>query len=132
MKAARPFPACDRLSSWLTGLCVVHCLTLPLVLALFPALFASRFAHGAAERYVLTGAIGFAAVSLCWGYRTHKKLRAASLWTAACMWFTFATLTHHHLPFTLLGGGCLAASQYVNRRLCKSCLSCNHAKEKQK
>jgi hypothetical protein len=100
---------------------------MPLLIAVLPAAGIGWLAHGMFEIGAMILAIGFCLLSLCWGYRTHKKLRVFALLAAGAMWFIIAHEEHNHW-FSLVGGACLVAANLMNRKLCKSCHTCeaNH------
>jgi hypothetical protein len=105
--------------------CAIHCIAMPFVISVLPALGMAWLATKKAEIAVLSVAIGFSIMSLCWGYTTHKSFKAFAFIVAGSMWFYMAMDDmRHHLAYSLVGGGCLVAANIWNRRLCKTCHTC--------
>lgn len=106
--------------------CAIHCIAMPFVIAMLPALGIGWLASKKFEIVALVVAIGCSLLSLCWGYRTHGRLRGFGIMASGAMWLLLAHWQHNHW-FSFFGGACLVLANVVNRRLCNSCNHCeNH------
>jgi hypothetical protein len=131
-----------RTSGWdiagvlLSGLCVIHCVAIPLILILFPIFGASFFptedmTHAVLLAFIL-GISGFAFIT---GYRVHGKMRPV-LWMAfGVLIIIFATFfVHNHLGhywepvFAIIGSLALIRAHILNHR-CKKCEVHGHKHE---
>lgn len=74
--AAAPARALDRLGATASFLCAIHCATLPLVVAILPALGLGFLASHGFERAFVACAAAIALGSLAAGFRQHRRWRA--------------------------------------------------------
>jgi hypothetical protein len=113
----------DRVGVFASGLCAVHCASLPLLSASLPALGLSLGGFGDLDQaFVLFASmLGISTVTL--GYRRHRVLKAAWLLVAGLLmlWVgSFTSLHDHGLGHALvmtLGGVLLALAHFYNLRL---------------
>jgi hypothetical protein len=113
----------DRVGVFASGLCALHCATLPLLTASLPALGLSLGGFGDLDQaFVLFASVlGMSTVAL--GYRRHRVLKAAGLLVAglAMLWAgSFSPLHDHGLGHALVmtaGGVLLALAHFYNLRL---------------
>src|SRR4051812_1591080 len=66
-----------RLSRWGTGLslaCGVHCLAMPLLIAIIPAIGFSFLVHGWFEVLMLVLSVVISSCGFCWGFKKHRKI----------------------------------------------------------
>jgi hypothetical protein len=122
----------DACGSMLSSLCAVHCLCLPLVASLLPALGLAVLANRSVERGLDATMVLFAAACLWLGCRVHRRwglfgllgagvllvgyvqLGASDRSTAPALnWMNDALMT--------IGGLLIAASHFLNRRLRTRC-----------
>jgi hypothetical protein len=75
-KAAAPPRTLDRLGATASFLCAIHCATLPLVVAILPALGLGFLASHGFERAFVACAAALALGSLAAGFRHHRRWRA--------------------------------------------------------
>lgn len=116
----------DSVAVGLSGLCLVHCLALPLLIALFPLLGASLIDHETFHQLILIAVIPTTAISLGAGYRRHRHAPVAVLGiigVAALVFAAFAlhTLHAHYLEtwVTVAGGLTIASAHVGNFRRCR-------------
>jgi hypothetical protein len=114
----------SRGSSWAGIACLVHCMTLPFLIGVLPAIGLSFLANGWFEFAVLGTAVAFSLTSLCWGVTKHGKQRLFGVLAAAVLFFILAHTTSHEILFMLVGGGCMGLSNYLNMKLCGGCHNC--------
>ncbi len=77
--AAAPARVLDRLGATASFLCAIHCATLPLVVAILPALGLGFLASHGFERAFVACAAVLALGSLAAGFRHHRRWRAFAL-----------------------------------------------------
>lgn len=118
----------DRAGIFLSGLCIVHCLALPLGLVLVPV-FAEEFLHSndLTHAILLAFILAVSGFAFIGGYRSHKK-KEPVLWFIPgiitiifATYFTHDTLGHMWEPvFAIIGGLFLIKAHRVNHS-CKKC-----------
>jgi len=116
----------DTVAVGLSGLCLVHCLALPLLIALFPLFGASLIEHETFHQLILVAVIPTTAVSLGAGYRRHRHRPVAYLGVAGVAALVFAAFAlhalhaHHSETWITVAGGLMIASAHVgNFRRCR-------------
>ncbi len=117
----------------ISGLCVVHCIAVPLVIVLFPAIGLQIFpqedlTHAVLFAFIL-GTAGLAFVS---GYRVHGQWQPVAWLVVGLIIVSFATFFVHRTMghmwepiFAIAGSLCLIRAHYLNHT-CKKCLE-DHA-----
>ncbi len=120
----------DKLGSCVSFACAIHCLAIPLVVTFLPLIGLSFLKESSFEIGMIIFAVTLAALSLCWGVRIHGEKKTLGLVLAALIFF----LSGHafddsaaHWVFMAFGGFCLVGGHLLNRKLCKSCLACEHS-----
>jgi len=121
----------DKVGAAISGLCVIHCVLLPIGLLLLPALSTYLPLLETKVHLILLGLVLAAAgMSFIPGYRVHKHLLPLGLSTAGITSLIFAgTLVHDLLghrwepPFAILGSLLLIVAHWVNHSKCKSCVT---------
>lgn len=116
----------DSLAIALSGLCLVHCLALPALIALFPLLGASLIDHQSFHQIILIGVVPTTTVALGAGYLRHRRLPIALLGLAGIAALAYAAFALHarHAhdleTWVTVGGGLLLAFAHVlNFRHCR-------------
>lgn len=123
----------DRVAIFLSGLCLLHCLLLPVVIALFPLL---SIGFGGDEHFhelLLWFVLPVSTVGLALGWRHHRSVRALTLGVIAMAILAFAaTWGHDNLPefievaLTVLGSLMLAVAHLQNFRHLRRCPVTSH------
>lgn len=128
----------DRVGAVASFACAVHCAAIPILLGLGAAGAASWLDHRPVEWGIAGLAAVVGTVSAWRGYRVHGNKTVALVLATAALSLAFLLLAHHGhdahagefgwvLPMI---GLVIAVSHLVNRRLCRSCESCEaHAHE---
>jgi len=143
----------DNFGATASLLCAIHCLAMPLLLTLLPALGLSFLLNENLEKAFVLGTIALASFNSCWGYRLHKRSRVfifIFIGSALLLLATFAfdhqhlhhghDLTHTHdnlrpqdsfLGLTMLvcGAITLAIGHILNRFFCNSCKKHAHGRQ---
>jgi len=116
----------DKAAVALSGLCLLHCLLLPVIIALLPFLgqFSDRHLH--AEMLIIVLPISLIALSL--GFRRHADKRVVGLGIAGLLLLLVGATLAHNLygvaadrMLTITGSIILALAHYRNNRLSRSC-----------
>lgn len=118
----------DKLGIWISSVCALHCLLLPLLLPIAPLVASSVFAEVWFERTILSFSIlvGFAALFVGF-HKYHRQLYPIySLVLGGLIYWNKDIFGHHYEPFTIAVGALLIiAAHLINLRLCKQCKSCD-------
>ena len=117
----------DTTGACLSVACAVHCLAMPLLVAVLPLIGLGFFATERAELVLISGAIGLAIGSLAWGVRNHRSWRAFLILIVALTFIATARTAVEgtfEMVFYSIGGILLASAHLVNRHLCKTCPTC--------
>jgi len=125
-------PNLDRFAISASAICAIHCLSLPLFLAIFPALSTSIFGQESFHQLLLWFVIPLSLISLTLGCKRHKNRFVALLgMMGISILFLTATVGHDLLGefyervATLLGTAAIAAAHIRNYRLCRKS-DCGH------
>lgn len=118
----------DKLGILISGLCVVHCLAIPIVILMFPAISMRFFpAEDSTHIILLAFILGVAGVAFHSGYRQHGKWQPLAWLAAGLALVLFATFfVHDHMGhawepiFAIIGSVCLIRAHYLNH-ICKKC-----------
>lgn len=114
----------DRTAIFMSGVCLLHCLALPLMIIALPLPGLASGEHFHAQ--VLAIVIPVSMVAIALGFRRHGDRRIL-VWAALGMLLLIIGGTLIHASFgivadtivTIAGGIVLAATHYVNSRLAK-------------
>lgn len=122
----------DKFAVSASALCAVHCLSLPLLLGVFPALGATFFGQEAFHVLLLWFVIPLSVVSLSMGCRKHKSWAVAILGLAGLAILCLAAFFGHDVLgeageriATLLGATIIAVAHLRNYTLCRQ-VACDH------
>lgn len=111
----------EKLAATGTFLCLIHCMSMPIMLALLPTTAAFYYGNWA-EKVLLAVASVSNLYGLCWGYKKHEKIYPAMLFSVG-----FTLMAYHgNFILTILGSLSFISSMLLNRYLCRSCEGCNH------
>ncbi len=121
----------DKIAISLSTLCVIHCLSLPLLVGLLPS-FTVLSLHGEAFHFwMVVAVIPISLFALQMGCKKHKKLSIAMLGITGLVMLLLAVLFgESHLgeigekTLTILGAIMIAISHVKNFRLCRTIENC--------
>ena len=119
----------DRLGIWISSLCALHCLALPLLLPLIPLIGSTIFAQIWFERTILSISMLIGAVALLNGaIRYHGQFYPLGLLFSGGIIYWFKDIFGHDFePFTIAVGAMLiVAGHWINMRLCRQCQCCRN------
>lgn len=122
----------DFVGALTSFLCIIHCVSLPLLIVFVPSM-ASYFSDEGVAHYMLYSvAIVAALLSIAPGYRMHLK-KAPLIWLGAGLaslglaTFAHDYLGHDYEPFIAVFGSLLIIrAHYLNHKLCHHCHEHNH------
>ncbi|MES1929049.1 hypothetical protein SADO_07332 [Salinisphaera dokdonensis CL-ES53] len=117
----------DKAAVALSALCLVHCLALPLVLALFPVFGFAVVEHGTFHQLILIVIIPTTVVALGAGYRRHRRNVVPLFGTLGVIALILAAFGAHALgadiverSVTVVGGLLIAVAHIQNFRYTRS------------
>ena len=117
----------DKLGIWISSICALHCLLIPILLPIAPLVASSVFAEVWFERAILSFSIlvGFAALFVGF-HKYHRQLYPIySLVLGGLIYWNKDVFGHEYEPFTItIGAMLIIAAHVINLRLCKQCKSC--------
>lgn len=112
----------DKLGIWISSLCAVHCLALPVVVPLLPLIGSTFFAQLWFERTILSISLVIGAVALLSGaVKYHGRFYPLSLLATGGVIYWFKDIFGESgEPFTIATGAMLiVAGHWLNMRLCR-------------
>lgn len=118
----------DKLGIWISGICALHCLLLPILLPIAPLVAGTFFAEAWFEKTILTFSIlvGFTALFIGF-HKYHRQLYPIySLSLGGLIYWNKDIFGHDAEPFIVtIGALLIIVSHVINLRLCKQCTSCD-------
>lgn len=125
----------DKAAVALSGLCLVHCLALPLVIALFPVFGFTVVDHGTFHQLILVVVVPTTVLALGVGYRRHRHLSVPLLGALGVAALVVAAFAVHAVStetvergVTIAGGLLIAAAHIQNFRLTRAQPCHRHAR----
>lgn len=119
--------ALDKVGVWVSAMCAVHCLFLPLLLPALPILASSFVAQHWFEHSILSISIIIGFASLFIGFKQyHRQLYPMySLSLGALVYWNKDIFGVAYEPYTIaIGAGLIIGAHLVNLRLCRQCKAC--------
>jgi hypothetical protein len=122
----------DKLGIAGSGLCLIHCLALPVVVGILPGLGIAFLADEIVHQLLAFLLIAFAALAFIPGYRRHHDKRVLLLMATGLGLILFATwggalVDLHGAGETVLsaaGSVLLISAHLLNHSFCRSCTLC--------
>jgi hypothetical protein len=114
----------DRLGILLSGICIIHCLALPLLLAALPFLGESFLGGHGFHEWLLVAVVPVSLVALGFGYRRHGDVNVLRLGGTGLALLAFATYGYRLIGLSedweriisIVGGLIHAAGHLLNFR----------------
>ena len=112
--------------------CALHCMVMPLIVTLLPIFGLSMLATEEFEWLLLMVSAVLGVISLCFGFKKHKSLKAFSFLGIGLTLLVIGRLAHEHIQniqilkvdiyliFLVIGAILVAISHWANNRLCKT------------
>lgn len=119
-------PIMDKLGIWVSSLCAVHCLALPIL----PILATTVFGEVWFERLILSISILVGLVSLLLGSIRHHGQYYPLLFlvVGGVIYWNKGALGDEWEPLTIaVGAGLIIAGHWINLRLCRQCKCCHNS-----
>ena len=122
----------DKFAVSTSTICALHCIGLPFMISVFPAVGTSFFSDEAFHILLLWAVIPLSAFGLVLGCKRHKEYSVLRTGIFGVALLVFAALAGHDLVgetgervITLIGAGVIAWAHIRNYRLCRSS-DCHH------
>jgi len=116
----------DKGAIALSLVCAVHCLALPVLAVMTPAIMGYFITDEAFHRWLAFVVIPISLFALTMGCRRHRSLMVVILGASGMAVLLFTALFGHDVLgeageklATLIGAGLIAAAHYQNYRLCQ-------------
>ncbi|MEL0081867.1 MAG: MerC domain-containing protein [Gammaproteobacteria bacterium] len=116
----------DKSAVGLSLLCTIHCLAMPLALALLPSLAALPLADETFHYWMLFAVLPISAYALTVGCKKHQRYRLLLIGGSGLLIMFFAAFAGHDLlgetgekTLTVIGALILALGHIWNHRLCQ-------------
>lgn len=120
----------DKLGIWVSSLCALHCLLLPILIPLIPLVASTFIAEIWFERTILTISIlvGFWALFIGF-YRYHRQIYPVySLVLGGLIYWHKDIFGEQYEPLTIaIGALLIVAAHWLNIKLCRSCNDCSES-----
>jgi MerC mercury resistance protein len=117
----------DLLGMYVSLVCALHCLTVPLLVTVLPLAGAGVVLGGSLEVLFIAASVALATGSLCWGFRRHRRWRVLIVLGAALTMIAvgrFLASEPYELMCVVMGAAALAGGHLLNRYLCRTCVVC--------
>lgn len=118
----------DRIGVWVTSVCALHCLLLPILLPLAPLIASTFVASEWFERVILSASIliGFAALFIGF-HQYHRQLYPLySLTLGGLIYWNKNMFGESYEPYIVgVGAIFIIGAHLANLRLCKKCTRCD-------
>jgi hypothetical protein len=129
-----PIRGLDALAIVFSGLCLLHCLALPVLVAALPLAASSLFADERFHQWLLLGAVPTSVIALGWGWRRHRDRQVTWLGAAGMAFMVFAAVgiefawiaATAERGLTIVGAVLLALAHVRNYRLRDHVCDLNH------
>jgi hypothetical protein len=124
--SANQSDALDKAAVALSGLCLLHCLLLPVIITLLP--FLDQFSDRHLHAEILIVVLPVSLIALTIGFRRHADKRVVGLGIAGLLLLLVGATLAHSLfgivadrMLTITGSVILALAHYRNSRLSRGC-----------
>ena len=126
----------DKAAISVSGLCLVHCLALPLLVAFYPVAFVLALSEEFFHWAMVMIAIPISTTSLFVGCQKHEKRQGLLLGGIALLLLTAPFAAPHEaineqmeVVVTVLGALLLATAHIMNFRLCRAAECCDSGEQ---
>jgi hypothetical protein len=119
----------DKFGMTVSSICAAHCALAPILITVAPLIGLGFIFDEKFETIIILVSLGLAFLSLVWGfYKSHRKFEALYLLLLGACFIYLSRLESITLPEPLLmalGGLSIAASHFINMKLCNHCNTCH-------
>ena len=126
-------PIADKAAISLSALCSLHCLLMPIAIAVVPSVASLSLADEAFHYWMVVAVVPISAFALLLGCRRHRRWSVLGIGMTGLLLLCSAVYLGHDVlgdqserGLTLLGTFAIAASHVQNFRLCRSSQACNN------
>jgi MerC mercury resistance protein len=123
----------DGLGAGISSLCLVHCISMPLILSLAPTLAHLIPGSETVHRFLALLVVGAGLPSFVIGFGKHKKwpvlacgISGMGIVLGALIFGDRLASESAEIAVTMLGSLLLTAAHLANRTFCGRCNQCNH------
>ena len=116
----------DKFAMGLSLMCAIHCLTIPLLLAMLPSMAALQLDNEAFHLWMIVAVLPTSLYALTLGCRQHKRYRLFILGSIGLALLVLALVLGEarigevgEKVLTALGAGFVAVGHWFNYRLCR-------------
>lgn len=110
----------DRLGMLLSGVCLVHCIALPLIVLVFPGVLMSQHADTTVHWILLGVVLPVSGFALWQGFRRHGSRQAIAIGGVGLVFLALGVLhvmgQSLETPLTVVGVIALAVAHWINLR----------------
>ncbi len=129
MQLASPAPSwADRLGTWTSAACFLHCLLTPVVLSFFTVLAHSLPSEERVHRVLAIAVASLGALALLHGFRAHRRRRVVCLMAVglgcifAAAWWGDRLPSHTaEVAITFTGSALMIVAHRLNHTFCRDC-----------
>jgi len=124
-----------RLGFSASTICAIHCMAMPFLIGVLPALGLGFLASGWFEIAMIGISVVIGAVTLGTSYRLHRQVNPIIMMVSGAVVLLFNFFGHEfhselaetlHPYIATVGGLMIAYSYWINNKLCSSCEICEH------
>lgn len=121
----------DKAGMMASLLCAMHCALMPVLVTLLPFVGLAFLADERVEWALLAVSAIIGISSLCLGFREHRSRRAFVVLAVGLGLLTTGRIAEEYaagpwaIVLAVAGGLVVAASHFINTRLCQSCDTCH-------
>lgn len=114
-----PQQSLDKAGIWVTTLCALHCLLLPVIVPMLSVIGLGFIGSTILERTILGASLLVGAIALSQGVRRHRRVYPVGLLIAGGTLYWFKDLFGGSMEpwIILLGAGLIVTAHWVNLRL---------------
>lgn len=123
----------DHLGASLSGLCLVHCVSMPLIFAFAPTLAHLIPGDEIVHRFLAFFIVSAGLPAFVMGFRRHKRWLVLAIGLAGMAVILGALIFGDHfgshvaeIGVTMAGSLLLTMAHLTNRTFCRRCSGCNH------
>ena len=124
----------DKAGVTASFLCAIHCAMMPFIITMLPLVGLGFLSSEPVEWGLLACSAVLGTLSLCVGFREHRRRRVFGLLGIALALLVAGRILHDfHLGWVgpllmVLGGFTMMGAHFLNRLLCRSCRVCSDHK----
>lgn len=120
----------DKLGIWISGLCLIHCLVLPLILIFIPVIYKYKyhylFDEARIHGFFFISMILVALLSFLPAYKIHKQKKPFLVFISGLLIYALPLFFHDffhswELLISILASGLIIYAHWINKTHCDDC-----------